>query len=111
MRAARSRSCSKACGSCSQPDTCRKGGKIAVLQFCKEPPDFMTPKLLVFVLCSIALVTLGQQSTTAPLATQAEKFKFGKSIYVRNDRGSTVAYDTIASDIQGWGRFLPAASP
>src|SRR5947209_6830567 len=71
----------------------------------------MTPKLLAFLLCSIALVALGQQPTTAPLATQAEKFKFGKSIYMRNDRGSTVAYDAIASDIQGWGRFLPAASP
>jgi hypothetical protein len=31
--------------------------------------------------------------------------RFGKSIYVKNEHGSDVAFEVINSDIEGWGRF------
>jgi hypothetical protein len=39
------------------------------------------------------------------------KFGFGKSIYVKNEHGSNVAFDVINSDIEGWGRFSMLNSP
>jgi hypothetical protein len=58
-----------------------------------------------------ALMAIAQQSPTKSLSTtEAGRFKFGKSIYVLNDRANSIAFDTINSDLQGWGRFTSAAS-
>jgi hypothetical protein len=43
--------------------------------------------------------------TKSPSASTSAKFAFGKSIYVKNEHGSNVAFDVINSDIEGWGRF------
>ena len=44
-------------------------------------------------------------------AAAAERFNFGKSIYVKNEHGSAIPFDVINSDIQGWGRFVMAGLP
>ena len=52
-----------------------------------------------------------QDRAKSVLPTAADKFAFGKSIYVKSERGSSIPYDAISSDIQGWGRFVMATSP
>ena len=70
----------------------------------------MLKRATITVFC--AMCALGQQPPAKSLAAAAaERFNFGKSIYVKNDRGSGISYDTISSDIQGWGRFVMAPSP
>jgi hypothetical protein len=71
-------------------------------------PVFITAAVIGF--CS--LVTIAQQPAPKSLAAaEAERFKFGKSMYVRNERANSIAFDTINSDLQGWGHFVPASSP
>ena len=53
-----------------------------------------------------------QQTTAKPAsAIAADKFAFGKTMYIKNEDGSDTAYDAIATDIQGWGHFEIVNSP
>ena len=74
--------------------------------------SFLTISRAALILLWTAF-SFAQQPTGAKslAAAAAERFNFGKSIYVKNDRGSAIVYDTISSDIQGWGRFVMAGSP
>lgn len=47
----------------------------------------------------------------ASIPTAAERFGFGKSIFVKNEHGSQIPFDVINSDIQGWGRFTMLNTP
>lgn len=46
-----------------------------------------------------------QAPSRAVSANGADKFAFGKTMYIKNEHGSDAPYDVIASDIQGWGHF------
>ena len=67
---------------------------------------------LIAILAIAFSSQLYSQQTTpkSALPSAAERFAFGKSIYVKNVRGSDIPYDAISSDIQGWGRFVVADS-
>jgi hypothetical protein len=64
-------------------------------------------RLLILLAC----IPLAAQEPSAAGGTRSisaeasAKFSFGKSIYVKNEHGSNVAFDVINSDIEGWGRF------
>jgi hypothetical protein len=59
----------------------------------------------------LACIPLAAQEQSAASGTNSisadalAKFAFGKSIYVKNEHGSDVAFEVINSDIEGWGRF------
>jgi hypothetical protein len=69
------------------------------------------------LLIALAFVPVAAQQPSAlsgsisRSADPSVKFAFGKSIYVKNEHGSNVAFDVINSDIEGWGRFSMLNSP
>jgi hypothetical protein len=67
--------------------------------------------LVVFVLASMVSA---QTSSTQPRPLPpniAAKLTFGKSAYIKNAHGANIAFETIDSDIEGWGRFVLVDSP
>ena len=73
---------------------------------------------VIFLLVAVNLVATcvewcwAQQIPLKPAsAIAADKFAFGKTIYIKNEHGSDTAYDAIATDIQGWGHFEIVTSP
>ena len=73
---------------------------------------------VVFVLVVASLVATdvewcwAQQTAAKPVsAIAADKFAFGKTMYIKNEHGSDTAYDAIVTDIQGWGHFEIVNSP
>ena len=72
----------------------------------------MYKKVKFFSLVAIlsGIQVCAQQTTKPVLPTAADRFGFGKSIYVANEHGSNIPYDAISSDIQGWGRFVMVPS-
>lgn len=72
----------------------------------------------ISILLTASLITIcGERSwaqqppAKAVAATGADKFAFGKTMYIKNEHGSDTPYDVIASDIQGWGHFDIVTSP
>jgi hypothetical protein len=70
-------------------------------------------RLLIMLACIplVAQEPSAASGTRSPSADASVKFSFGKSIYVKNEHGSGVAFDVINSDIEGWGRFSMLNSP
>jgi hypothetical protein len=69
---------------------------------------------LLIVIASVRLVAQQPSVPSGAISRSADpsvKFAFGKSIYVKNEHGSNVAFDVINSDIDGWGRFSMLNSP
>lgn len=67
---------------------------------------------IILVATSLAAPQLSaQQPTSAASQSFSERFGFGKSMYVKNEHGGSTAFDAIASDIQGWGRFTLLDAP
>jgi hypothetical protein len=73
------------------------------------------PKIILVLLSSGALGIWGQQPAgpkTPKFATPlADRFSFGKAMYLKSDHAAKIPYDTISSDLQGWGRFTIVHSP
>jgi hypothetical protein len=70
-------------------------------------------RLLILLACAplVAQEPSAASGTKSPSVDASVKFAFGKSIYVKNEHGSGVAFDVINSDIEGWGRFPMLYSP
>lgn len=73
---------------------------------------------VIFLLLAASFATTrvewcwAQQTAAKPVSTiAADKFAFGKTMYIKNEHGSDAAYDVIASDIQGWAHFEIVNSP
>ncbi|MFL6437089.1 MAG: hypothetical protein ACJ71Q_05880 [Terriglobales bacterium] len=81
------------------------------------PRSALRRTVMLGLLIVIASVRLAAQQPSVPSgaisrsADPSVKFAFGKSIYVKNEHGSNVAFDVINSDIDGWGRFSMLNSP
>jgi len=73
-----------------------------------RPP---TPSRAV-ILFALAASSFCQQPAPAKslAAAAAERFNFGKSIFVKNEQANVIPFDVINSDIQGWGRFVMAGA-
>jgi hypothetical protein len=70
--------------------------------------------LFTFIALLIPLSALAQTSSSLarPLPPNVlEKLAFGKTVYIKNEHGSNIAFDAISSDIQGWGRFTLVEPP
>ena len=70
---------------------------------------------VIFVAASFffAAAQLAAQQATSARSSQSfsERLGFGKSMYVKNEHGSSTAFDAIYSDIEGWGRFTVLDAP
>ena len=66
--------------------------------------------LAVGIIWPISLTA--QQVPPTPLSQNfSERLAFGKSMYLKNEHGSNVAFDAIGTDLQNWERFTILSTP
>jgi hypothetical protein len=69
--------------------------------------------LVLAVLLTGSMLAFAQEAAekSALPSNVAAKLAFGKSVYIKNAHGGNIAFETIDSDIEGWGRFVLVDSP
>jgi len=69
--------------------------------------SIVVPALLVVPIA----IHAQQPSTKTPPPSTVGHFAFGKSLFLKKASVSDIAFETIATDIQGWGRFVVVNAP
>ena len=65
-------------------------------------------------ICAITIGAIAMQAQQPPAksaAPTADHFAFGKTLQLKKASVSDIAFDTIESDMQGWGRFVIVEAP
>lgn len=75
--------------------------------------QFLPVRPSVFILSLVFAVAIQAQQPPAksPSLSAADHFAFGKTVLLKKASVSDIAFETIESDMQGWGRFVMVSPP